>query len=103
MSPRAQPRRSAAIALPSPEELRERADAARDEADRLAAVIHALEIRITTASNELRMAQFGAAMATPHDPERIRRLRLLVEQRQLLSRGSPLRSPRLRGSTPRRR
>jgi hypothetical protein len=75
------------IALPpSPEELRERADAARDEADRLAAVIHALEIRITTASNELRMAQFGAAMATPHDPERIRRLRLLVEQRQLLSR-----------------
>jgi hypothetical protein len=33
------------------------------------------------------MAQFGAAMATPHDDaERHRRLRVLVEQRQLLSR-----------------
>jgi hypothetical protein len=59
------------IALPpSPDELRERADAARDEADRLAAAIHALEIRITTVSNELHMAQFGAAMATPRDGRR---------------------------------
>jgi hypothetical protein len=76
------------IALPpSPDELRERADAARDEGDRLAAAIHALEIRITTASNELRMARFGAAMSTPHDDvERHRRLRVLVEQRALLSR-----------------
>jgi hypothetical protein len=82
------------IALPpSPDELRERADAARDEGDRLAAAIHALEIRITTVSNELRMAHFGAALATPntamvtpHDVARQRRLRALVEQRQLLSR-----------------
>jgi hypothetical protein len=75
------------IALPpSPDELRERADAARDEADRLAAAIHALEIRITTVSNELHMAQFGAAMATPRDAERHMRLRALAEQRQLLSR-----------------
>jgi hypothetical protein len=72
---------------PSPDELRERADAARDEGDRLAAAIHALEIRITTASNELHMARFGAALSTPHpDAERHRRLRVLVEQRQLLSR-----------------
>jgi hypothetical protein len=73
---------------PSPDELRERADAARDEGDRLAAAIHALEIRITTASNELRMARFGAALSTtPHaDSERLQRLRALVEQRQLLSR-----------------
>jgi len=70
---------------PSPEELRERADAARDEADRIAAALHALDIRITTASNELRMSQIGAAMATPAAPERHRRLRLLVEQRQLLA------------------
>jgi hypothetical protein len=38
-----------APAAPSPEELRERADAARDEADRLAAEIHALDIRIDDA------------------------------------------------------
>ena len=78
------------IALPpSADELRERADAARDEGDRLAAAIHALEIRITTASNELRMSRFGAAMATPapfDDAERHRRLRALLEQRALLSR-----------------
>lgn len=69
---------------PSPDELRERADAFRDEADRIAAALHALDIRITTAGNELRMAQFGASMSTPPDPERHRRLRLLVEQRQRL-------------------
>jgi hypothetical protein len=40
---------SAASSGPSPEELRERADAARDEADRLAAEIHALDIRIDDA------------------------------------------------------
>jgi len=33
-------------AMPSPEELRERADAARDEVDRLAAEISALDVRI---------------------------------------------------------
>ncbi|WP_242343155.1 hypothetical protein [Anaeromyxobacter terrae] len=70
---------------PSPDELRERADAARDEADRLAAAVHALDIRITTASNELRMAQFGASLTTGQDPERHRRLRVLIEQRQLLA------------------
>jgi hypothetical protein len=36
-------------AAPSPEELRERADAARDEADRLAAEIDAVDIRIQDA------------------------------------------------------
>ena len=74
------------IALPpSADELRERADAARDEGDRLAAAIHALDIRIITASNELRMARFGAAMSVPHDVERQRRLRALVEQRAILA------------------
>jgi hypothetical protein len=70
---------------PSPDELRERADAARDEADRIAAALHALDIRITTAGNELRMSQIGAAMTTHRDVERHRCLRGLVEQRHLLA------------------
>jgi hypothetical protein len=39
----------AAPAAPAPEELRERADAARDEADRLSAEIAALDVRINDA------------------------------------------------------
>jgi len=74
---------------PSPEELRERADAARDEADRLTAEIAALDVRLDDARRgrgEPGGAVAGAALgAIPSGSERIRALlaerAALAEQR----------------------
>jgi hypothetical protein len=70
--------------VPSADELRERADAARDEADRLAAAIHVIDIRMATLRHELQMARMGAGLGGLPDPERHRRLRLLAEDRVVL-------------------
>jgi hypothetical protein len=48
---------------PSPEELRERADAARDDADRLSAAIAELDVRIGDVQQALRAAQSNGAIA----------------------------------------
>lgn len=50
-------------AAPSPEELRERADAARDDADRMTAGIAALDVRIDDARRAVRAAQASGAIA----------------------------------------
>jgi hypothetical protein len=76
---------------PSPEELRERADAARDEADRLAAEMAALDVKIQDAHRTrfdpdagLQRAAMGTAAAAPSPHER---LHVLAAQRaQLASR-----------------
>ena len=75
------------IALPpSPDELRERADAARDEADRLAAEIAALDVRIQDGrrlagdSGVARAALTTGVAAHPAD-----RLRVLQAERAALS------------------
>jgi hypothetical protein len=78
---------------PSPEELREQADAARDTADRIAAEIAALDVRITDARRgradpgaAFAGAAIGAAVVVvPGDGERVRTLltarAALVERR----------------------
>jgi hypothetical protein len=74
---------------PSPEELRERADVARDEADRLAAEMAALDVKIQDAHRTradpdagLQRAALGTAAirASPHH-----RLHVLAAQRAALS------------------
>lgn len=67
--------------IPSSDELRERADLARDEADRIALGLHALDARIAALRHELRMLQ--ASEGVP-DAERHRRLRVLLQQRDKL-------------------
>ncbi len=76
-------------AAPSPEELREQADAARDEADRLTAEIAAVDVRIEGARRG-RGESFGAVAgatlgAMPSGSERLRALlaerAVLAEQR----------------------
>jgi hypothetical protein len=95
-SARARPARPLVLA-PSPEELRERADAGRDEADRLASVMEGLDERIAA----LRRAEAGArppARARPDEatfasavaPSRAvaepsPRLRALVAHRAMLA------------------
>ncbi len=78
-----------APAAPSPEELRERADAARDEADRLAGEIAAIDIRVQDARRSrgdpggaVEGAALGTSVAT--GSERIRAL--LVERAALAER-----------------
>jgi hypothetical protein len=76
-------------AVPSAEELRERADAARDEADRLAAMIHLAEARMTQLRREARLAQLGVTgvAVQPHaEPDRAHLLRQLAADRLELSR-----------------
>jgi hypothetical protein len=66
--------------VPSSDELRERADLARDEADAVAATLGGLDLRIATLRHELRMQ----ALRGVSDAERHRVLRHLVEQRAAL-------------------
>jgi len=81
---------------PSPEELRERADAARDEADRLAAEISDLDVKIGDARRLARAesdatvarAALGAPAAAPQAVDRLRELsarRAALAQRRTLA------------------
>lgn len=74
---------------PSPEELRERADASRDEADRLAADIAALDVRIQDARRSRGEPEPGlqkAALGAPAAPQAgADRVRALQAQRAALS------------------
>lgn len=82
-------------AAPSPEELRERADAARDEADRLAAEIAELDVKLGDARRLARAesdgtvarAVLGTPPATSQQAERVRELAAqraeLVQKRAL--------------------
>jgi DNA repair exonuclease SbcCD ATPase subunit len=73
---------------PSPEELRERADAARDEADRLAAEMAALDVKIQDARRSrgepeagLQKAALGAVVVAPAAD----RVRALQGQREVVA------------------
>jgi hypothetical protein len=73
---------------PSPEELRERADAARDEADRLAAEIAALDVRLQDARRSRGEPASGlqrAAMGTPAPAASEAPLRALQAKRTALA------------------
>ncbi len=77
--------------VPSADELRERADAARDEADRLAAMLHVAEMRLAQLRREARPPQhpptLGVAVsASAGEPDRARLMRQLGAERQELSR-----------------
>lgn len=79
-----------APAVPAPEELRERADAAHDEADRLAAEIASLDVRIQDARRMYRSESGGpvegAALSTPAPFVGGERLRTLLAERGALAR-----------------
>ena len=72
------------LAVPSPEELRERADAARDEADRLSAEIAELDVKIGDARRPAQadgdpavaQAVLGTGRTSGPVPERVRALQL---------------------------
>jgi hypothetical protein len=66
--------------VPSSDELRERADLARDEADRIAHGVESLDVRIATLRHELQMQ----ALRGVSDAERHRGLRVLLQQRATL-------------------
>jgi hypothetical protein len=73
---------------PPPEELRERADAARDEADRLAGEIAALDVRIQDARRSRGEAGPGferAVLGTGALPAPADRVRTLIAARAVLS------------------
>ena len=72
---------------PSGEELRERADAARDEADRLAAEIAAMDVRIEDARRAQGDPGAGMARAALSTPVAVpsRRVRALLAERAALS------------------
>jgi len=77
--------------VPSAEELRERADAARDEADRLVAMLHIADMRMAQLRHEARIPHpssvgvpvSAGAMA---EPDRARLLRQVAAERLELSR-----------------
>lgn len=79
----------AAPSAPSPEELRERADAARDEADRLAAEIAELDVKLGDARRLLRAESDGtvsrAVLGAPAAPAHATRVRELEGQRAALA------------------
>jgi hypothetical protein len=74
---------------PSPEELRERADAARDEADRLAAEIAALDVQLGDARRIARAESDGVARAVlgapPSSAQAMVRFRELAARRAALA------------------
>ncbi len=71
---------------PSPEELRERADAARDEADRLSAEIAELDVKLGDARRNTDSAMAGAALGVaPASPAVLARLRELQVRRHVLA------------------
>jgi chromosome segregation ATPase len=71
---------------PSPEELRERADAARDEADRLSAEIAELDVKLGDARRNSESAMAGAALGVaPPSPAVLARLRELQVRRHVLA------------------
>ncbi len=78
---------------PSPEELRERADAARDEADRLAAEIAALDVKIADARRAASEAVQQAAIGRDAPSSGVDRVR------ELLTRRAALAEMRLRAET----
>ncbi len=72
---------------PSPEELRERADAARDEADRLSAEIAELDVKLGDARRNSDSAMSGAALGVaPASPSALARTRELQLRRAELAR-----------------
>lgn len=77
-------------AAPSPEELRERADAARDEADRLAAEIALLDVKLNDARRQVHAdadASFARATLGAAAPSsQLERVRALTIQRAALAR-----------------
>ncbi len=72
--------------VPSADELRERADAARDEADRLAAALHLAEVRISAIRRDARLPHVGVAMGAEPDLDRARLLRQILADRAELVR-----------------
>lgn len=82
-----------AEASPSPEELRERADAARDEADRLAAEIASLDVKIADARRAASETVQQAAIGRVAPNAAADRLR------ELLARRAALAGMRLRAET----
>jgi hypothetical protein len=71
---------------PSPEELRERADAARDEADRLSAEIAELDVKLGDARRNSDSAMAGAALGgAPVSPSSMVRIRELQLRRHALA------------------
>jgi hypothetical protein len=71
---------------PSPEELRERADAARDEADRLSAEIAELDVKLGDAHRNTDSAMAGAALGfAPASPAALAHLRELQVRRHVLA------------------
>jgi hypothetical protein len=80
----------AAQPQPSPEELRERADAARDEADRLSAEIAELDVKLGDARRNwdatTARAALGGVTAAPAPNERQRVLELQLRRAQLAQR-----------------
>ncbi|HEX9053062.1 MAG TPA: hypothetical protein VF841_21215 [Anaeromyxobacter sp.] len=71
---------------PSPEELRERADAARDEADRLSAEIAELDVKLGDARRNSDSATAGAALGiAPASPSALARIRELQLRRHALA------------------
>jgi DNA repair exonuclease SbcCD ATPase subunit len=79
----------AAPTAPSPEELRERADAARDEADRLAAAIAELDVKLGDARRLARAESDGtvarAVLGGPAASPTAERVRALAAQRAALT------------------
>jgi hypothetical protein len=87
------------VLAPSPEELRERADAGRDEADRLAAVIAALDARIAgirraapapspparARADEATFVGLGGSHRPAAEPPASAQLRALVAHRAMLA------------------
>ncbi len=77
-----------APSAPSPEELRERADAARDEADRLAAEIASLDVQLGDARRLARAESDGvarAALGAPPSAQASLRFRELAARRAALA------------------
>jgi hypothetical protein len=73
-------------ASPPPEELRERADALRDEADRLSAEIAELDVKLGDAHRNSESAMAGAALGfAPASPSALARARELQLRRHALS------------------
>jgi hypothetical protein len=75
--------------VPSTDELRERADAARDEADRLAAMLHVADMRMAQLRREARVQRpstMGVAVGASAEPDRVRLMRQLAAERLELSR-----------------
>ncbi len=72
--------------VPSADDLRERADAARDEADRLAVAMHLTDARIATLRRDARLSHIGVSVSDLPAPDRERLIHQLLAQRAELLR-----------------